>query len=125
MIRVTIELVSAVTGTTSEIGRMYITNDGTGTVDLGSYDVAVCRRGTTAIPAPCAPKGPKPARAGRVENYRRQAYNIWRLVTRACLSAFPEERAHARGASPADGDDRQELLAHIDALIVALETEGV
>lgn len=31
-------------------------------------------------------------RTGRVENFPRQSYSIWRLVFRALLSAFPEEK---------------------------------
>jgi hypothetical protein len=73
-----------------EIGRMYIANVG-GDMERGAYDVAVCRRGTSAVPQPVDPCGPKPTRSGHVENYPRLAYNVWRLIARALLSAFPEE----------------------------------
>lgn len=33
-----------------------------------------------------------PLRSGKVEDYPRLAYSVWRLVTRALKSAFPEER---------------------------------
>lgn len=92
MIRVTIELISAVTGDTSEIGRMYIANVG-GTAERGDYDVAVCRRGTTDVPHPV---GSPPTRSGRVTDYPRLAYNVWRLITRALLVAFPEEARHRK-----------------------------
>lgn len=121
MIRVTIELVSAITGNTSEIGRMYITNDGEGSAERGSYDVAVCRRGTTRIPAPCDLLGPKPTRSGRVENYPRLAYNVWRLISRALLSAFPEEAARERAGVATDGEGRELLLERIDELERQLE----
>jgi len=67
-----------------EIGRMYVTNDGSGNVDRGNYTVAVCRRGST--------ERTKPTRTGSVSNYPRQSYNVWRLILRALKSAFPEEK---------------------------------
>ena len=82
MIIVRIELHSAVTGKVSEIGYMQIINDGTGKGARGNYDVNVMRRGSTAI-----------QRTGRVDNYPRKSYNVWRLVLRALMSAFPEERS--------------------------------
>jgi hypothetical protein len=76
----------------TEVGRMYIANEGSGTADLGNYEAVVCRRGTSKVPRPIAPNGPKATRSGRVDAYPRRSYNIWRLITRALLSAFPEER---------------------------------
>lgn len=96
MLRVTIDLISAITGETSTIGTMFIANDGTGTASNSSYDVAVCRRGSEEVP--CAAgvfvdrDRPKAARCGKVRDYPRQAYNVWRLISRAILSAFPEEQ---------------------------------
>ncbi len=96
MILVRIDLISAVHDSRSrEIGRMYIANNETrSTLDpkLGDYDVAVCRRGTTELPKPFNEDGPSPARAGKVRDYPRLAYNVWRLISRACVAAFPEER---------------------------------
>ena len=91
-----------------EIGRMYIANDGTGGATRGDYKVAVCRRGTTEVPQEVYPpdydasEQPHAARAGQVKDYPRLSYNVWRLIARAVLSAFPEEvRAQKRnGASP-------------------------
>lgn len=87
-----------------EIGRMYIANNGEGTNDRGDYKVAVCRRGTDKVPREIYDEGdvamieeglgkklPKAARAGEVKDYPRLAYNVWRLIARAVLSAFPEE----------------------------------
>lgn len=74
-----------------EIGRAYIANVG-GNAVRGDYEVAVCRRGTTAVPAPIDPGGPKATRAGQVNGYPRLAYNMWRLIARAIVVCFPEER---------------------------------
>lgn len=71
-----------------EIGRMYVSNDGSGTRKRGNYDAEVCRKGTTERPA----SGGTATRTGRVEDYPRQSYNVWRLVTRALKSCFPEEQ---------------------------------
>jgi hypothetical protein len=85
-----------------EIGRTYIANVG-GDTERGDYEAAVCRRGTTSqlatdpdwyhrTPMPLDPSGPKATRTGSVHDYPRQSYNVWRLVIRALLSCFPEER---------------------------------
>jgi len=71
-----------------EIGRTYITNDGTGSISRGNYDVEVCRRGTKEKPS----QGGRGTREGRVENFPRKSYSIWRLVVRALLQCFPEEK---------------------------------
>lgn len=74
-----------------EIGRLYIANVG-GSIQRGNYDGAVCRRGTTELPQPINPDGPKPTRSGHVEDYPRLSYNVWRLVLRMLRSCFPEEK---------------------------------
>ena len=85
MIKVTIELQSAISGTTTKLGEMYISNDGTSLVPTsGDYFVSVCRKGKWG-------RHLRPQRIGTVKNYPRLAYNVWRLVSRAILSAFPEE----------------------------------
>ncbi len=94
MLKVTIELVSAVTGRTSEIGRMFIANDGEASKvnpKLGDYTVAVCKRGTSAVPAPIDELGPCSVRSGTVRDYPRHEHTVWRLVTQALHVAFPEE----------------------------------
>jgi hypothetical protein len=87
---VKVELWSAVTGQASELARMYISNDGTlRNGPKGNYDVKVCRKGSFKY------KGwgeVKTTRVGRVENYPKLSYNVWRLITRALKSAFPEEK---------------------------------
>lgn len=95
MIVVRIELHSAVTGRVKEIGRMYIGldqvhQDG----KRGDYDVKVLRRRDQligALPLLRDWNVAKVMRGGRVENYPRKSYNVWRLVARALKSAFPEE----------------------------------
>jgi hypothetical protein len=110
MLRVTIELLSAITGRTSKIGEMYIANDGERSVQdskLGDYIVAVQNRkhaegAYSNLPRElfgdfdhwskdALARHPKAARTGTVKEYPRLAYNVWRLITRACLAAFPEE----------------------------------
>ena len=93
MLKITIELISAVTGATSEIGRMFIANDGKGSLVRGDYKVAVCRRGRTMAPRDLVPRegADSAARVGRVIDYPRLAHNVWRLVARSLLAAFPEE----------------------------------
>lgn len=78
-----------------EIGRMYIANDGTRGPSRGDYQVAVCRKGSTKVPREMFALEydlPKAARTGHVLNYPRLSYNVWRLITRALKSAFPEEK---------------------------------
>lgn len=93
MIVVKVELHSAVTGKVSEIGRAYFANIG-GTRTRGDYGVAVCRRGTSEVPSTdwsCG-TGPLPTREGKVENYPRLSYSVWRLIIRGLRACFPEER---------------------------------
>lgn len=85
MIVVRIELHSARLSTVKEIGRAYIFNDATGTARRGNYNAMVCRKSNLS-------KGGPPLRRGRVEDYPRRAYNVWRLVMRALASCFPEEK---------------------------------
>lgn len=80
-----------------EIGRMYIANDG-GTAQIGNYRVGVCRKGTTEVPQPVYSKGPKPTRQGEVKGFPRKSYSVWRLIARAILECFPEEKGKADAA---------------------------
>lgn len=128
MIKVTIELISAITGRTSEIGRMYLCNDGdksAGTRGVrGDYLVGVCRRGSTAVPSPVDPDGPRPTRAGRVLDYPRLSYNVWRLVARALFATFPEERRLAFLSTDGDcdyGHDPAREATDEEALELGLE----
>lgn len=95
MIKVTIELISAVTNKISELGVMYIANDGSGGIFKGNYIVAVCRKGSKQVPKELFkedhPSLPNAARTGIVKEYPRLSYNVWRLIARALNSTFPEE----------------------------------
>ncbi len=97
MLAVTIQLISAVTGKVSTLGRMYIANDGTGTKTHSDYDVAVCRKGSFDLPSPMSVGGAKATRTGKVTGYAREAFNVWRLIARAVIAAFPEERSQGAG----------------------------
>lgn len=91
MLVVKVELHSAVTGQVTELGRTYIWNDGTSKIrERGNYKAAVCRKGSYD-PAAAIREG-KALRYGEVKDYPRLSYNVWRLVSRALLSCFPEER---------------------------------
>lgn len=95
MIVVRVELHSAVTGEITEIGTAIISNDGTGTNDRGNYDVKVARKQSAGN---LRYMFHYPRRTGRVENYPRLKYCVWRLVIRALRSAFPEETMDMRNA---------------------------
>lgn len=73
-----------------ELGRMYITNDGTGDQTTGNYDVAVARKGTKTTPQPIVPSGPKPTRSCKVLGHKRLTYPIWHLILKALRGCFPE-----------------------------------
>jgi hypothetical protein len=90
MIKITIEMESAVTRKSWILGRMYIWNRG-GESDpkRGDYGVAVCRKGD--FDAPFGRPPASPLRTGEVLSYPRLSYNVWRLIARALKSAFPEE----------------------------------
>lgn len=90
MIKVKIILESAITGEESLIGEMTIANILGGTKDRGKYSVAVARKGHWSEGFGRMIRNP--LRTGSVDNYPRLSYNVWRLVARALLSAFPEER---------------------------------
>lgn len=119
-----------------EIGRMYIANDGAGTTKRGSYNVAVCRKGSVAIPrGPISPdRGPAPVRIGQVHNYPRQSYSVWRLIARAVLACFPDEaRGGTQSALPlvrvTEGDpvalgDTVEVLGAEDVVLYTGEVVG-
>lgn len=85
MIVIKMELHSAVTSKITEIGRAYIFNDATGTAARGNYNAMICKKTNLSTSG-------QPLRRGRVENYPRKSYNVWRLAIRALVSCFPEEK---------------------------------
>jgi hypothetical protein len=73
---------------------MLIGNVG-GTTHRGDYDVKVLRRNdrpVNADPDFDAWDDAPVTREGTVKRYPRLSHNVWRLVVRALLSAFPEEK---------------------------------
>jgi hypothetical protein len=90
MIVVKIELHSALTKQVTLLGEAIIANDGTSEQhSRGHYDVMIGgKRDAGNLPAIYH----TPLRRGRVSDYPRLSYNVWRLVLRAIASAFPEEK---------------------------------
>lgn len=74
-----------------EIGRAFVYNDG-GSLRRGNYEVRVCRKNRFDHVPGDVPTDDGFARTGRVENYPRLSYNVWRLILRALRAAFPEEK---------------------------------
>lgn len=74
-----------------ELGRTYIYNAG-GTETRGDYEVRVCRKGSYAPDPRKIASGEGFTRTARVDNWPRKSYNIWRLILRCLMGAFPEER---------------------------------
>lgn len=89
MLVVKIELHSAVTGKITTIGETVIANVG-GTADRGDYVAWVLKRGGKKS---LRERMHTPIRKSEVKNYPRLSYNVWRLIIRALLAAFPEEKA--------------------------------
>lgn len=88
MIRISVDLVTL--GEVRPLGRMLICNDLSSRAhDRGNYDVHCARK--SVIERGMSQWIEKPCRTGRVENYPRLSYNVWRLVARAVKSCFPEE----------------------------------
>ncbi len=84
MLVVKLELHSAVTGQTTEIGRCVIVHDDdVSDPEVGNYDVIVNSNAYSTNGAL--------SRTAKVTNYPRRALNVWRLVFRALKGAFPEE----------------------------------
>lgn len=88
MLVLKLELHSARTGEITEIGRTIIANVG-GTNEKGDYTCRVSRKRKQFSNLDT---WKEPLRTGDVKNYPRLSYNVWRLVIRALLSAFPEEK---------------------------------
>ena len=97
MLVISIDLHPAVTGgPPKRIGQMVIANTGTSrNPKRGDYSVRVFKRGKTLegnVAAGRIPLHPQSVlRRGKVLDYPRLSYNVWRLVLRALRSAIPEE----------------------------------
>ncbi len=92
MIVLKLELHSARTGETTEIGRAIIANTG-GSSTLGNYICKIARRQKDGTDYSNTKTWHSPLREGEVNKYPRLSYNVWRLVIRSLLSAFPEEKS--------------------------------
>ena len=92
MIVIRIELHSHITKKISVLGQMIIANTG-GSHKRGDYSVHV---GNKKDVGNLGKIFHTPLRSGSVKDYPRLSYNVWRLVIRALLSAFPEERAGSK-----------------------------
>lgn len=88
MLVVKVELHSAITGRVKLLGQTIIDNVG-GTKELGDYRVRVGHKKDCMNLREIVKK---PLRVGEVKNYPRLSYNVWRLVIRGLLAAFPEEK---------------------------------
>ncbi len=77
MIIVRVELLSAVTGTTTELARMHIANTGEGTDRICDYvGRTFIGRDTDALDHGIVSK------RGRVTRWRRHDFHVWNLVRR-------------------------------------------
>lgn len=84
MLVVRVELHSAITGVTSEIARMIIANDGTGTNGRGNYWGRTAKgviKNDRMIPQAIMNNDRKMAHA-EVTNYPRRSRHVWNLVAR-------------------------------------------
>lgn len=76
MIVVKLELHSAIDHTITEVGRMYLTNDGTGTDEIGNYDVKIMRKGVSNSNGAVW-------KYGKVVRHSRKAVTVWILIVKA------------------------------------------
>lgn len=107
-----------------EIGRMYVYNV-SNLAAISNYRGVVCRKG---LFEPVRQAMDKATRAIEVNSYPRTRLNVWCLITRALLSAFPEERKRVERGSEQDSAIRRIALAlHLDEaaseedILVAIE----
>ena len=84
MLIVKVELLSAVTGKTTELARMHICNEG-GDQNLGDYGVYVMRgRDSDALSRSWLKRTFN--KTGKVERHPRLREHVWNLVTKALIS---------------------------------------
>lgn len=85
MIVVHVELLSAITGETTELARMHICNEG-GTRTRGDYGVYVMRgRDTAALDNSW--RNQTFSKTGKIVNHPRLAEHVWNLVGKALHAA--------------------------------------
>ena len=77
MIIVSVQLQSAITGETTELARMHICNDGSGSATHGNYVGTTFRgRDKAALDRRVM------SRTAGLKNYPRQSQHVWNLVAR-------------------------------------------
>jgi hypothetical protein len=87
VIVVKVELWSARTGKKTELGRMYVCNDGKNrNPNRGNYDATICRKGKFELED--LSKG---TRRTHLNNWPSSSKVIWRLILRLLMQCYPEE----------------------------------
>ncbi len=99
MLEVTIRLRSARTGDATEIGRIHIANQGTGTKTRGNYVAHIMRKGTQD----------KPQATVEIHDYPRLAYSVWELVRRV-LNTSKKQLEASIGAEDLLAEQKVEAL---------------
>ncbi len=90
MIIVTIDLVSALTGNVTTLGRMVIANDGTEKdPNKGNYIFGVKRKDMIEQHN-LVPVAAHTSRSGRIVGHPRKSDVIWKLILRCLKAAYPE-----------------------------------
>ena len=84
MIRVTVELISARDGIRKTLGVMDICNNGLGSIKRGSYVGYLYRKGQGTSRAAVH-------REGRVDDFPRKSYVVWRLVLCMLKDMFKDQ----------------------------------
>jgi len=99
-----------------EIGRMYVYNV-SNLAAISDYKGVVCRRGKFE---PTQEHLSVATRKLEVHGYPREKYNVWRLITRSLLSAFPEEERRVKRGSKSD-----DVLARVAEALGLEDSVGV
>lgn len=86
MIIVTVEMIPASGGPKRHLGTAKITNDGTGSVTAGNYDVTLSKWGQPGWGLPSRALW----RRGRVEGFRRKQLGPWDLLYKALVACVGE-----------------------------------
>ncbi len=85
MIKITVELISAIDGHREMLGEAIIYNDGTGTPTRGNYHAIFGKKGKT-VPPGLLPE--YAYRTSEVKNFPRQTKNAWWLLCAALNKAL-------------------------------------
>lgn len=69
MIVIKLELHSAIDGSVTQFGEAHICNDGTGTPEIGNYDLIIMKPNSRTL-----------WKTGRVIGFKRKRYSVWKLL---------------------------------------------